>query len=258
MYRKKRLQTFKIVLYLIVFILSSCISQRKIAYFQEDFDNDSIGRVIADVYESKIQPGDILTITISSLNSLNTESSAIFNPTTVKNNVQVPESYLVNSLGMIELPVLGEFKASEITISELKTLLKLKLERYLSEPSVRIRFDNFRITVLGEVLRPSVYTIPNEHITLPEAIGLAGDLTIFGKRVNATIIRDENGKRVFAKVDLTSRDFFDSPYYYLRPNDIVYIEPSRGKTALTDKIYVVLPIILSSLSFLAIILTNIN
>ena len=246
------------IIYIFIFIFSSCISQRRIAYFQEDFDNDSIGRVIADVYESKIQAGDILSINISSLSSLNTEGSAIFNPTTIKNSIQVPETYLVNTQGMIELPVIGEMIVSGITIFELKNQLKIKLEKYLSEPSVRIRFENFRITILGEVLRPSVYTVPNEHITLPEAIGLAGDLTIYGRRSNVTIVRDENGKRVFSKVDLTSRNLFESPYYYLRTNDVIYVEPSRGKTALTDKFYIVLPSVLSSLSFLAIILTNLK
>jgi polysaccharide export outer membrane protein len=106
---------------------------------------------------------------------------------------------------------------------------------------------------LGEVLRPSVYVIPNETITLPEALGLAGDMTIYGKRENVLVIRDENGKKVFGHVDLTTRDVYKSPYYYLHENDIVYVEPGKGRIAQTDKIYQLLPVVLSALSLISVI-----
>ncbi|HVS93669.1 MAG TPA: hypothetical protein VHE59_16635, partial [Mucilaginibacter sp.] len=121
------------------------------------------------------------------------------------------------------------------------------------EPTVNVRFLNYKISVLGEVLHPSVYVIPNESITLPEALSLAGDMTIFGRRDNVLVIRDEEGKKVFGRIDLTTRDVYNSPFYYLHANDVVYVEPSRGRIAQTDKIYQILPIVLSALSFIAII-----
>jgi polysaccharide export outer membrane protein len=102
-------------------------------------------------------------------------------------------------------------------------------------------------------MRPSVYVIPNETITLPEALGLAGDMTIFGKRDNVLVIRDTNGKKEFGRVNLNNRDLFSSPYYYLHANDVVYVEPSKGRIAQTDRTYQLLPVILSALSFLSII-----
>jgi polysaccharide export outer membrane protein len=108
---------------------------------------------------------------------------------------------------------------------------------------------------MGEVNRPSVYTIPNERITLPEALSLAGDLTIFGKRKNIMVIREVNGKREFGRVDLTKRDLFSSPYYYLHSNDVIYVEANTGKFTASDKTTQLLPIVISGLSLIGIFLT---
>jgi polysaccharide export outer membrane protein len=159
----------------------------------------------------------------------------------------------VDANGAIELPLIGSLKVAGLTTMQARDTIKAKLTKYLKEPTVNIRFLNYKISVLGEVQRPSVYVIPNETITLPEALGLAGDMTIYGKRGNVLIIRDNNGKKEFGRVDLNSRDLFSSPYYYLHANDVVYVEPSAGRIAQTDKIYQITPIILSALSFLSII-----
>ena len=261
-----------IFLFLSLIIFStSCVTQKKIAYFQKGTGPDTI--TVAQAYIPRIQPGDILSITIGSLNPA---ASSFFNPfSNLPVNTDASEgnqsnmangtspmpaltqaavpNYLVDPEGAIEYPILGSIKLGGLTTSEARILIKSRLKNYLKEPTVSVRVMNYKISVMGEVLRPSVYVIPNEKITLPEAISLAGDLTIFGKRDNVLIIRDDNGKKEFGRVDLRSRDMYNSPYYYLHDNDIVYIEPGKGRTAQSDRIYAVLPVLLSALSFFTII-----
>jgi polysaccharide export outer membrane protein len=259
----------------IIFCLSSCINQKQIAYFQKGLNQpDTIA--VAKAFIPRIQPGDILSITIGSLNPI---ASSFFNPystmpiasaapstgqsnstssgTTTNAAPSLVQSaapgYLVDAAGNIELPLIGNIKVGDLTTAEAKDLIKGKITQYLKEPTVSVRFLNYKISVLGEVARPSVYVIPNETVTLPEALGLAGDMTIYGKRENVLVIRDENGKKVFGRVDLTTRDVYNSPYYYLHENDIVYVEPGKGHIAQTDKIYQLLPVALSALSLISVI-----
>jgi polysaccharide export outer membrane protein len=253
--------------------LTSCLSQKQIAYFQKA-PNQSDTIAVAKAYIPKIQTGDILAINIGSLNPA---ASSFFNPFSTmsigtEGNTQsqgggasqagsaspsltqsAAPGYLVDANGDIELPLLGSIKVAGLTTSETKDLVKNKLKLYLKEPTVSVRFLNYRISVMGEVGRPSVYVIPNEMITLPEALSMAGDITIFGKRDNVLIIRDENGKKDFGRVNLNTRELYSSPYYYLHTNDVIYVEPSRGRIAQTDKTYQIMPIILSALSFVVII-----
>ncbi len=119
---------------------------------------------------------------------------------------------------------------------------------------MNVRIRNFKVTVLGEVKMPGVYTIPNEKITLIEALGLAGDLSIYGRRINVLLIREQDGQRRFVKIDLRSKELFESEYYYLHSNDIVYVEPGKGKIASADAVYRILPIVLSGLSTIALFL----
>lgn len=259
----------------IIFCLSSCINQKQIAYFQKGLNQpDTIA--VAKAFIPRIQPGDILSIPIGSLNPV---ASSFFNPySSVPTASNTPSSgqgnsttsvvptpaapslvqstapgYLVDAAGNIELPLIGIIKVGDLTTAEAKDLIKSKLTQYLKEPTVSVRFLNYKISVLGEVARPSVYVIPNETVTLPEALGLAGDMTIYGKRENVLVIRDENGKKVFGRVDLTTRDVYNSPYYYLHENDVVYVEPGKGHIAQTDKIYQLLPVALSALSLISVI-----
>jgi len=108
---------------------------------------------------------------------------------------------------------------------------------------------------MGEVTKPSVYVIPNERITLPEAISMAGDLTIFGRRDNVLIMRDIDGKKEFGRINLNSREIYNSPYYYLHNNDVIYVEPGKGRRAQSDRIYQILPVLLSGLSLLTVIIS---
>ncbi len=235
---------------------------------------------MADAYIPKIQPGDILAINVGSLNPL---ASSFFNPfsnmpVTTDNNggngvpgvsgsgagssggapaltQSVAPGYLVDHSGNIEVPLLGTLKVGGLTTADAREMIKAKLTKYLKEPTVSVRFLNYKISVLGEVMRPSVYVIPNESVTLPEALSMAGDMTIYGKRDNVLVIRTVNGKKEFGRVDLTTRDVYTSPYYYLHANDIIYVEPGKGRVAQTDKVYQILPVVLSALSLITIIVT---
>ncbi|HEY8783460.1 MAG TPA: polysaccharide biosynthesis/export family protein [Mucilaginibacter sp.] len=268
---KKNLYLGIFIFQAIIISLTSCVNQKQIAYFQKGINQaDTIA--VAQAYIPKIQPGDILAINVGSLNPI---ASSFFNPfstmpvTSENSNPTTPSGsasgtspslsqsaapgYLVDAAGTIELPLLGTLKVSGLTTSQAKEMIKDKIKLYLKEPTVNVRFLNYKISVLGEVAHPSVYVIPNESVTLPEALSMAGDITIFGKRENVLVIRDENGKKEFGRVDLTSRDVFTSPYYYLHANDVIYVEPGKGRIAQTDKTYQILPIILSALSFIVII-----
>ena len=267
---KRNLCLGVILTQLFLLSLSSCVNQKQIAYFQKGINqSDTIG--VARAYIPKIQPGDILDIKIGSLNPI---ASSFFNPystmpLTTDNTGAAPggsgssssvvqpsaPGFLVDSAGTIELPLIGTIKIAGLNTSEARDVIKSHIKTYLKEPTVNVRFLNYKISVMGEVVRPSVYVIPNERITLPEALSMAGDLTIFAKRENVLVIRDENGKKIFGRVNLTTRDLYSSPFYYLHANDAVYVEPGKGRIAQTDKVYQLLPVILSALSFIAIILS---
>lgn len=256
----------KLTILLILTSLSACRNQKDVTYFQEKKSDEEISSRIEwknftskdttklVVYEPVIQPNDILKIYITSINK---EASSFFNPLLSSElRVDDPQAsgYLVDSYGKIDLPVLGNVKVAGYTVPQIRDTLKLRLSKYLENPSVRVIFDNFKITVLGEVQRPGVYSVRNERLTLPEALGLAGDMTIFGNRKTVLLIREEYNKRNFIRIDMTNRQFFDSPSYFLHPNDIVYVEPTKGKTAVSDNFYRIAPILISTLTLISVLI----
>ncbi|NTS42546.1 polysaccharide biosynthesis/export family protein [Flavisolibacter sp. BT320] len=235
-----------------LFTLTACVNTRKATNFN-DLQDGVLPTTVAFT-EPDIQKGDILSITISSQNP---DATKIFNaPVVTPDGTNTMGSgYLVNSDGQVQLPVLGLVKAEGLSKKSLgdgirQTLLDKKL---LVDPVVTIRHLNYRVTVLGEVSRPAVINVPSERITVLEALGMAGDLTIYAKRDNILLIRDEAGKRSVKRLDLTDKDFLTSPFYYLRPNDVLYVEPNKAKVATSTRSQVLLPAILGGLSFLAIV-----
>jgi polysaccharide export outer membrane protein len=142
-----------------------------------------------------------------------------------------------------------------LTKSQLKEIIIKNLldKKLLVDPIVDIRFVNFRVTVLGEVGRPAVVNVPNEKISILEAIGMAGDLTIYANRENVLLIRETNGNKEIKRLNLNSNEIFTSPYYYLKSNDVVYAEPNKTKVRSTSQSWQILPIVLGSLSFLVIV-----
>jgi polysaccharide export outer membrane protein len=164
--------------------------------------------------------------------------------------------YLVSNGGTIEFPVLGTIKAAGLTKEQLKETITKKLvdQKLLTDPIVTVRFLNFRVTVLGEVNHPGELSVPSEKISLLEAIGLAGDLTIYARRDNVLVIREnENGDKEIKRIDLNSKELLSSPYYYLRSNDIVYVEPNKARIASAGRGQIWVPAVLSGLSLVAIV-----
>lgn len=244
--------------------LTGCVSTKELVYFQGGSKSEDTIAIV-DPYVPIIKKGDILSVQVSSLNQ---EASGFFNPYSatamVDNNVTpgsqtlIPRAsgYMVAEDNSIKLPLIGQLTVAGLTTNQASELIRGKLTTYLKEPTVNVRNLNFRISVLGEVARPSLFTIPNERITIPEALGLAGDLTIYGRRNNVLIIREEGGKRTFTHIDMTRRDAFRSPYYSLHPNDIVYVEPGKARLTSVDRTYQLAPIAVGILSLIAIIVTR--
>lgn len=238
----------------VVLFSPSCITRKDISYFQDISDTLTVGKITQD-YEAVIQPGDIVSVHITSLSQ---ESNAFFNSVDEESGRVMANTYLVDANGAIDMPLIGNIKISESTTQVVKHLIRNKLNKFLVEPTVRVRIKNFKVTVLGEVSKPGVYSIPDEKITLIEALGLAGDLTIFAQRNNVLLIRENDGNRQFVKLDLRSKEFFNSEYYYLHSNDIIYVEPGKGKIASADAWYRILPIVFSGLTALGLFLTRTN
>jgi polysaccharide export outer membrane protein len=239
---------------------ASCRTPQNVVLLK-DLKDTTIQATHVDL-EPVIQKNDLLSITVSSLNP---EASMIFNApiasAAAANSATGPSTstgYLVNQEGFIQFPILGNVKAAGLTRKQLtEELVKSLLDRkLLVDPIVNIRFLNFRVTILGEVARPTVVTVPHEKISILEAIGLAGDLTIYARRENVLVIREEGGSKVIKRLDLNSPEIFNSPYYYLKSNDIVYAEPNKSKITQASNTRQILPLVISSLSLVAVIVTR--
>lgn len=253
------------MLIMIIGFGAGCTSSKQLTYFQSSASNDN-SIPLTKPYVPTIKRGDILSVQVSSLNA---EASAFFNPylsmaSTPDNaatnsgspTVARPSGYLVTEGGTIELPLIGQIPVAGLTNTQVAEEIRTKLKAYLKEPTVNVRNLSFKVSVLGEVARPALFTIASEQLTIPEALGLAGDLTIYGRRDNVLIIREENGNRTFARINLTRRDAFRSPYYSLHPNDVVYVEPGKSRITTADRTFQLTPIILSIISLIAIVATR--
>lgn len=229
-----------IVYYLLgILLLASCRPTRNLSYFSDLEEQAIYVENIQNTKEPKIQPDDLLSITV---NSLNPEANSLFNRGVIPRAGTVTdfstdnqstnihdEGYLVDNDGFIEYPVLGKVKVGGRTKKEVKEKLVCQLQEYLKDPTVNIRYLNYRISVIGEVNRPSTFTIPSEKISILGALGMAGDMTAYGKRESVLIIREEEGVRTMTRVNLNSKEVLNSPYFYLQQNDVVYVEPDRMK-----------------------------
>ena len=169
----------------------------------------------------------------------------------------IQEGYRVDEEGNIHMPFIGAVEARGKTLNELRKEITTRLDKYILNTSVQCRFMNFRVTLMGEVAHPSTYIIPNERLTILEAVGMAGDFTPYAERNNVLVIRERNGVREFARVNTQDRNLFASPYFYLSPNDIVYVEPMKAKQYATQGDFVerYSVILVALLSFATIIIT---
>lgn len=221
---KLNLKNFCIIICLFM-LVTSCGSKKDIVYFQNIKDFETI--VDTDTFTPRFKVNDIVSIHVS---TFDLEAVKPFN--LLRNSGgSNPESidYLIDIEGNIDYPVLGKIKLLGLTLEEGKELFKEKLgEDYLNDPIINLRIKNFRVTVSGEVVKPGVYFVSGERVTLMEALGMAGDLTIKGRRDNVLVVRDFNGTKTYTRVDLTSKELFNSPVYYLTQNDYVYVEPNKS------------------------------
>lgn len=217
---------------LTLLIFASCATPQKVIYFENASRFEA--QPVIQNYVTRIQKDDLLSIVVGS----KTPALAMpFNSMTQTENPQQGSSttqlstYLVSPDGEIVFPILGKLKVLGLTHAELSKMIEKMIidGQYINEPTVTVKLMNHKISVLGEVNTPGLKSVASERITIFEAISLAGDLTIFGRRDNISIIREQDGKRVVAHVDINSRSIFDSEYYYLSPNDVIYVEPNKKK-----------------------------
>jgi polysaccharide export outer membrane protein len=216
-------------LVLTVLFLSSCVPQHKIVYAQSKEKDKPESYPVLNNKGLKIEPFDMLYISIGSASGEPTEYN-FFNQDKQNYNSMTELSlsvlgYTVNDSGAITLPVIGKLHLQGLTLDQASSLIRDSTKSVISHPIVSVRFVNNSITVLGEVGKAGTYPYPNEHLTIFYALGLAGDITEYGNRKEVVLIRETNKAIHKYYLDLTSDDIFRSDFYYLRPNDVLYVAP---------------------------------
>ena len=216
-------------------LFAACGPKRNLVYFSEG--NPKISIALPAIMEIKIQADDILKIFVTTLSA---ESNILLNPSASV------IGYRVDKGGNINFPIIGLIKVDGLTIEQAQIKISREVEKYAKNPNVAVQFLNFKITVIGEVNRPSSFTITDNRINVLEALGLAGDMTIYGKRENVLVIRQNGNERTMARINMNNRDVLNSPFFNLKQNDIVYVEPDRAKAASVSEYNRYLPVIISA------------
>lgn len=231
-----------VILFASLFIMSSCSSYKNVPYLQNPEVVNELKKELP-LYDAKIMPKDLLTITV---NTTDPEAAAPFNltiqtPASASNNRSIYsqptlQQYLVNNEGDIDFPVLGRLHVGGLTKDQAEDLIREKMKPYLrEEPIVTVRMVNYKISVMGEVARPGTFTVNNEKVNILEALAMAGDLTIWGKRDDVMLIReDAKGKREIITLNLNDANLITSDHYYLQQNDILYVSPNKTKAKNSD------------------------
>lgn len=223
----KKYNVITLILALVIFSLSSCKSTKSVAYFQ-NADTVKLDVTKGD-YSLKLIPADVINVTISSLVPEATDifrfvpaptDGSTFNPTT---------RYVIAENGTIEIPVLGTIKAAGCTTRELAEVIRKKVAETVADPIVDVKLQSFRVNVLGEVRNPGAKEAKSERYTIMDALADAGDITMYGIRTNVMLIREEKGVKSFHRLDLTDANLINSDYYYLKQNDVIYVEPDKVK-----------------------------
>ncbi len=232
----RRLKEF--LLLVVVALSASCSAYKQVPYLQnsKEFVAQSENQKV-EMYDARIMPKDLITITVSTSDPTVAIPFNLTVPTVAtsnNNNLTTQptlQKYLVDNDGNIEFPIIGEVNVGGMTKGEAEQLIVERLKQYLKEtPIVSVRMTNYNISVLGEVARPGTFTIDNEKATIFEALAMAGDMTIYGQRVDVKLIReDANGVRTIIELDITDPEIILSPYYYLQQNDVLYVTPNKPK-----------------------------
>ncbi len=245
--RKSLIRRFCLFASILFFLLTfiSCSTPKKIKYFQDIPDSGILKTIPKTEYlEPVIRVDDILTVLIATVDP---QASAIINagniPTAATGSAvgssstlqQGVAGYLVDKEGNIAVPILGKIKVLGFTTSQAKDTIEKIASKYFKDASIIVRYANFKISITGEVAKPGVYVVPNEKVSLLDALTMAGDLTIYAKRDNILLIRENlDGTRTPYRIDMTKSILINSPYFYLRQNDYIYVEPSKAKIAAND------------------------
>jgi polysaccharide export outer membrane protein len=227
-------------------LITSCAAKRDLVYFS-NMANATVVNNSQTQQEVRIHQNDIVSV---SVNSLNEESNKLFSMPNIQPG---KEGYKVNKDGTIQLPLIGEFKIEGMNVEEAQTAIALELKKHVKNPVVDVRLINFKVTVIGEVNKPATFIISDEKVNLLEALGLAGDMTVYGKRENVLIIRNEGGNKSMTRLNLNNLESMNSPYFNLKQNDIVYVEPDRSKAVEYSQNTRLLPVVIASISALAVL-----
>jgi len=232
---------------------SSCVPHKKITYFN-DIREGSEGDInFQEPPEITLQPNDVVEIDI---NSVSKETNEYF----IKAGSAVDKEYSGNTYqlsanGSVILPLIGQIALNDQTPEEAEKTIRDAALKYLQSPTVNVRLVSFQITILGEVNNPGVYNISDSKATILEALGYAGDLTIYGKRDNVLLIRNDKDEKKYMRFNLNQSDILSSNQFYLKNNDVLYIEPSKGKSSADDNAYRILPLIISTLTFVTVLIS---
>ena len=218
-------------------MLSSCKTEKSTAYFQNRPDNSLLQTLITKDFEHKVRPGDILLLSFNSANPLN---SALFNTS--------PEGYIVDKRGNINIYKLGEVNVQGLTLNEVKTKLSTQLTDYLKDLVIGLTFKNHKVLVMGEVNMPGAVVMVTEHLTILEALTRSGDLKESAKKDQILVIRETGNGKIFNRMSLLDDSIFNSPFYYLQADDIVYVEPDPAKKKKDNNTSQIVGYIISGLS----------
>lgn len=264
-----------LLIFLIVFVVSSCSTNRNLVYFNNLPPGGDTAQIVNKM-SAKIEKGDVLGITITTLspeyNQLFSTGAAPQAPVTtaivpatataagISNASADParNGYLVDENGQVNLPVLGKVDVLGLTRKEAQDKLTAEVAKTAKTPIVNIRFLNYKVTVIGEVARPGSFNVPDERVNVLEALGMAGDLTPYAIRENILVIREKDGTRTMQRINLADKNVFNSPYFYLQQNDVVYVQPENTlKARQADASnYRWVPIATAGISAIAVILAS--
>lgn len=273
---KKTLWRSTVLILTVTLMFSSCATKRNLVYFSNLPDSTAYTEAIQNQIQPKIEVGDALAIKVTTLNpqsnilynsgsvpltssSMNNTASAALPTSGALGNATLAEGYVVDNDGNINFPLLGKIALSGLTIDQAQQKMTDLISKTDKGVIVNISIQNYKVTVIGEVTRPGSFTVPNDKVNVLEALGMAGDMTPYAVRENVLVIREKNGQRTMQRLNLTDKNVFKSPFFYLQQNDVVYVQPeNKLKASQADTRYVrLIPIITAAISALAIVLTRV-
>lgn len=261
MIMKRQCTLFVLACLVVSMLFSSCSVNRKTVYFNDLPETARFNYPSAEFTEPVIMADDILSIQIQTIDPAATAQlnqgaeMQLFGASSASNvGSQQVSGFLVDKSGHVTIPMFGAIEVAGLTTQQAKDRVTAKVATLYRDPTVQVRFANYKITVLGEVARPASYTMPNEKVTVLDALGLAGDMTIFGRRDNVLLVRDAGGEKEFIRLDLNSAEIFNSPYFYLKQNDVIYVEPGKGRSLSADAPRLQLASVIASFLSIAVLL----